>query len=209
MTAERSPEGPRPRRVPAQERSRVRVERILDATSQVVLERGVDALTTRDVARRAEVPVASLYQYFADKEDLLLALLERDTEEMDRQVALDLAALGPLTLESLVRTTMEAFVKVYHRRSAFVEVYLRGRTNVAVHAFGRRHNARIAATLRELAVETGLARPDMPLKAAILAVEVGDRVFQLAYEHDDTGDAELVEEGIVLVTAYLAKYVAA
>ena len=41
---------------------------------------------------------------------------------------------------------------------------------------------------------------------AELAVEVGDRVFQLAYAEDADGDRELIEEGIVLVTAYLERY---
>ena len=194
------------RRAPRQERSRRRVEAILDATERLVVERGVEALTTRDIADAAGVPVASLYQYFADKEDVLLALAERDMAEMDDQVAADLAALEVLTVETMVRTAMLAFVKVYHRRRAFVEIYLRGRTNVAVHKFGRDHNVRIARTLRELALGTGLASPALTEKVAVLAVEVGDRVFQLAFEHDAAGDPELVEEGISLMSAYLARF---
>jgi hypothetical protein len=42
----------------------------------------------------------------------------------------------------------------------------------------------------------------------VLAVEVGDRVFQLAYEHHRAGDPALVEEGIVLMSAYLERYAA-
>ena len=68
------------RRVPTQERSRRRVERILDAAATLVVRDGVDALTTREIAVRPEVPVASLYQYFADKEDVLLALADRDMD---------------------------------------------------------------------------------------------------------------------------------
>jgi hypothetical protein len=41
---------------------------------------------------------------------------------------------------------------------------------------------------------------------ALLAVEVGDRVFQLAFEHDPDGDPVLIEEGITMVTAYLERY---
>src|SRR5689334_16420934 len=85
------------RRVPRQERSRRRVEGLLDAAERIVVERGVDALTTRDIAEAAGVPVASLYQYFSDKEDVLLALAERDMEEMDAQVAEDLGRLGVLS----------------------------------------------------------------------------------------------------------------
>lgn len=206
MPAVWTPPSPPKRRVPTQERSRRRVEGILDAAARLVLERGVEALTTRDIAEAAGVPVASLYQYFADKEGVLLALAERDMEEMDAQVLEDLARLEVLTVAGVVRSVMMSFVEVYHRRRAFVEIYLRGRTNAAVHRFGREHNARVAETLRAFAAAAGLTNPDLGPDKALLAVEVGDRVFQLAFERDLEGDLALVEEGITLVTAYLERY---
>ncbi|MFB9312405.1 TetR/AcrR family transcriptional regulator [Nocardioides plantarum] len=204
--------GPVTRRAPVQERSRRRVEAILDAAERLVVERGVEALTTREIALAAAVPVASLYQYFADKEAVLIALAERDMAEMDEQVAADLDALaatgelGGLTVASLVETAMRAFVTVYARRRAFVEIYLRGRANTAVQAFGRDHNLRLARAMRELAVESGLVRPDLTEQVVVLAVEVGDRVFQLAYEHDAHGDQALVAEGIAMITSYLERF---
>ncbi|WP_139977570.1 TetR/AcrR family transcriptional regulator [Nocardioides litoris] len=204
QTAQTAPQSAR--RAPVQERSRRRVEAILEATADLVLDRGVEAITTREIAEAAGVPVASLYQYFADKEGVLLALAERDMAEMDEQVVADVARVAPTSVAVLVETVMRSFTTVYARRPAFVEIYLRGRTNTAVHAFGRAHNGRIARTLREVAVDGGLARADLPEAAAVLAVEVGDRVFQLAYEHDRTGDTALVEEGIVMMTAYLERY---
>jgi AcrR family transcriptional regulator len=182
------------------------VQRILDEAAALVVERGVESLSTRDIAQAAEVPVASLYQYFADKEDVLLALAERDMAEMDEQVAADVAELDSLDVETFVRTVMSAFVKVYHRRPAFVEIYLRGRTNAAVNRFGRDHNTRIAETLRAFALDRGLADERLTSGVALLAVEVGDRVFQLAFEHDMAGDPELIEEGVALMTAYLKRY---
>ena len=197
---------PPKRRVPTQERSRRRVEELLDAAARLVVSDGVEAVSTREIARAADVPVASLYQYFADKDALLLALAGRDMAEMDEQVLADLAEVKVLTVASLVRTTMKAFVTVYHRRRAFVEIYLRGRTNSAVNAFGREHNKRIAETLRAFAIETGIAADDLPPKVTLLAVEIGDRVFQLAFEHTPTGEPDLIEEGILLVTSYVERY---
>lgn len=189
-----------------QARSRKRVEAILDATERLVVERGVEAVSTREIARASGVPVASLYQYFADKEGVLLALAERHMAEMDEQTARDLLALETLSVAALVRTAMGAFVTVYLRRRAFVEIYLRGRTNPALHAYGREHNLRVARTLREFALAAGLARDDLTERSAVLAVEVGDRVFQLAFEHDSQGDADTIEEGIAMMTAYLERY---
>ncbi len=194
------------RRMPTQRRALERVERILDAASRIVVDHGVDALSTRLIADLAEMPVASIYQYFSDKEAILLALVERDTQEMDEQVRSDLGSLELLSVASIVETTMQAYVAVYHRRPAFVEIWLRGRTNAAIRDYGRQHNRQTAAELLELCRAAGLVVPDAPPAVAELAVEIGDRVFQLAFEHDARGDQFLVAEGVSLVTAYLERY---
>jgi len=194
------------RRLPVQERSRERVERILDAASEIVLKSGVDALTTRQIATHAKIPVASLYQYFSDRDAVLLALVERDMAEMDAQVADDLAALTSYSVATIVETTMRAFVKVYHRRPAFMEIWVRGRSNQAIYDYGREHNRRTAEAVLAFVSELGIARPELTTRVAEFAVEAGDRAFQLAFETNQRGDEFLIEEGIALVTSYLARY---
>ncbi|WP_158296586.1 TetR/AcrR family transcriptional regulator [Nocardioides albidus] len=198
------------RRLPAQARSRERVERILDSAARLVVSNGVDGLTTRSIAEAAGLPVASLYQYFADKEAVLLAVCRRDMAEMDEQVASDLAAVSELTVHSLVETSMRAFVAVYHRRPAFMQIWMRGRANPAVYDYGRHHNRRIAANLLALGVQAGLLttdRYDDDEMSAIaeLAVEVGDKALQLAFQHDPQGDPFLVDQAVALVADYLER----
>lgn len=182
---------------------------MLDAAAALVLEHGVEAVTTRAVAEAAGVPVATLYQYFADKEAVMLALADRDMTEMDEQVAVALAALESPTLAVLVETTMRGFVAVFHRRPAFVEIYLRGRGNVVVRDYGRQHNRRIAEALHSYATETGLVPESLAPEVARVAVELGDRAFELAFSEEVTGDPVLLEEGIAAVTAYLQSRVGA
>lgn len=202
--------GPSRRRLPSQARSRERVERILDAAAQLVVTEGVDGLTTRSIADSAELPVASLYQYFADKEAVLLALCERDMAEMDDQVATDLAGLREISIATLVDTSMRAFVKVYHRRPAFMQIWMRGRTNTAVYDYGRHHNKRITENLLAFAADAGLVDQGTYTDAELLAigelaVELGDRAFQLAFERDPRGDEFLIDQAIELVTGYLQR----
>jgi AcrR family transcriptional regulator len=189
-----------------QRRSRERVQRILDVASDLIAEHGVAAVGTRMIAERAGIPVASLYQYFADKEEILLALVERDTTEMDAAVAEAVAALDPVSVRATVLATMRAFVTIYHQRPAFVVIWWRGRANPAVYDYCRAHNKRIAADLYAFAEDVGMVRPGVDPQIVELAVEVGDRVFQLAFEHDLRGDPRIIEEGIELVTGYLERY---
>lgn len=196
------------RRVPVQERSRARFEAILEAAAAVAVEQGIDALNTRSIAERAEVSVSSIYQYFASVDEVIFELIARDMEEMDAQFTADLSALSTYTLSGVVETVMRAFVTVYRRRPAFVEIWLRGRTTASIRAYGREHHVRIAAQLRAFLDDLGLLVPDAPQEAGVMAVEIGDRCFQLAFEHNLWGDDLLIEEGIKLLGGYLELYAA-
>jgi AcrR family transcriptional regulator len=66
-----------PRKRPAQLRSRRTVDAILDAAARIYGERGYAATTTNHVAEEAGVSIGSLYQYFPNKDSLLVALEER------------------------------------------------------------------------------------------------------------------------------------
>lgn len=59
------------RRVPRQERSKQLVDCIRIAASEILEKDGPKALTTNNIAKRAGVSIGSLYQYFANKEEIL------------------------------------------------------------------------------------------------------------------------------------------
>ncbi|WP_244179018.1 TetR/AcrR family transcriptional regulator [Streptomyces rubellomurinus] len=68
-------------------------DRILVAAAALVAEQGTQA-SLRDVARRAEVGLGTLYRHFPTREDLLAALLGRRFEELAER-ADALAATAP------------------------------------------------------------------------------------------------------------------
>ncbi|WNG15449.1 TetR/AcrR family transcriptional regulator [Cystobacter fuscus] len=70
------------RKQPSQARSKALVDVLIQATTRILLREGWQALTTNRIARAAGVSVGSLYQYFPNKEALLLALVERIADEM-------------------------------------------------------------------------------------------------------------------------------
>ncbi|MEM1335166.1 MAG: helix-turn-helix domain-containing protein [Actinomycetota bacterium] len=57
------------------------VERILDEAARIFVERGYAATTTNDVAASADVSIGSLYQYFPNKDALLVGLAERHLDD--------------------------------------------------------------------------------------------------------------------------------
>ena len=78
-----------PRKRPRQTRSREMVDRILDEAARLFDVVGYGDVTTNHVAEAAGVSVGSLYQYFPNKDALIVGLAERHLEEVTpRLVAL-------------------------------------------------------------------------------------------------------------------------
>jgi AcrR family transcriptional regulator len=70
------------RRTPKQARSRAACEAIVEAAAQILEQGGADALTTNAVAERAGVSIGTLYQYFPDKQAILVAAARREFEPL-------------------------------------------------------------------------------------------------------------------------------
>jgi AcrR family transcriptional regulator len=72
------------RRTPAQGRSAETVAVIVEAAARVLEVRGLDGFNTNAVAERAGVSIGSLYQYFRNKDALLVSLIELQAEPFIR-----------------------------------------------------------------------------------------------------------------------------
>lgn len=69
-----------PRRKPKQERSRERIDAILSTTMRLIGEKGIDAVTMKEVGMLAGGPIATVYHYFPNKSAILAMLYERFSE---------------------------------------------------------------------------------------------------------------------------------
>jgi AcrR family transcriptional regulator len=69
------------RTAPRQERSKVKVEKILAAAKYLLIENGLDKLTTNHIAKQSNMSVGSLYQYFPNKQSILYELYQRWLKE--------------------------------------------------------------------------------------------------------------------------------
>ena len=69
------------RKRPRQQRSQETVDRILDTAARLFDELGYRSTTTNHVAEAAGVSIGSLYQYFPNKDSLLVGLGDRHLDE--------------------------------------------------------------------------------------------------------------------------------
>lgn len=103
-----------PRKRPRQRRSTETVDRILAAAARIFDERGYAGTTTNHVADEAQVSIGSLYQYFPNKDALLVALAELHIDDVTRRFSDRLTALrrDRPSLRDTVRALIELTVEL-------------------------------------------------------------------------------------------------
>jgi len=103
------------RRTPTQSRSQVTLDVILEAAAEVFSEHGYAAGTTNRIAQRAGVSVGSFYQYFPNKDAVLVALVESRVNAGMQSVEKLLAdAVGTeFDLDALLRSFVTAMVTLH------------------------------------------------------------------------------------------------
>lgn len=79
-------------------------ERILDAATEVATERGYEGTTISLVSKKSGLPPTSIYWHFADKDDLIAAVIERSFARW--LAALDLPA-GAMAAERVTELGMQ------------------------------------------------------------------------------------------------------
>ena len=66
---------------PTQSRSKAVIDAILEASTRILISKGMEKLTTNHIAEVAGVSIGSLYQYFANKESIVVKLIESHKEK--------------------------------------------------------------------------------------------------------------------------------
>lgn len=99
-----------PRKQPRQERSSKVVDRILDAALILTREQGTKTPTTLAIAQRAGLSVGSIYQYFPNKEAILLDLARRWLGAFPEVIAKRIAAPRPTNRDEFQQEVDKLFV---------------------------------------------------------------------------------------------------
>lgn len=119
-------------------------QRILEATSQVFLEKGYERASTTEIARRARTSKQTLYGMFPSKADLFLAVMNAHTEKLFSHHRDFLASTSPFATiltqmgeEMLRMFTAPEFLALYRivvaEAPRFPELAQRLWTNCAEH----------------------------------------------------------------------------
>lgn len=159
---------------PLQERSARTLERIVEATEDLLRTKSFELITVREIVRRAKCPIASFYARFKSKDDLLPHLYERYDARVRPTISAKLSAIDfdELELQGAVEICVDLIIDSYTRDKWLMrEVALFARRNPgAIGAEARR--ARAGMHSQAATLFTAFEK-DIEHKDAVRAAEVG------------------------------------
>jgi AcrR family transcriptional regulator len=192
------------RKLPAQQRSTIRVGRILDAAGDLVAEQGYEATTTTHIARRARVSPGSLYEFFSDKRSVMRALAARNLERYMSRLELEIAQQDLARWEDVVELALDLFVQMCREDAGFRVVRFGDVVDVHLLDPAADNDTYLAAELgRLLRARFGDGPPGPAPLALTMAIKIADALVQLAFALDPRGDERVLRRARILLRAHL------
>jgi len=197
-----------PRRRPRQDRSRDRVERILDATSTLLGGTPVDKITTAAIAEEAGVPIGSVYQYFPNKLAVLAELVRRVMEEVDLKTAsLITEDFGVLPWDEAIDRAIDATIQGYAAQPGYLQLLLSIRPTPEFRAITDESNERVAAMLAIHPALQKLIPADRIQLVTRAAIQAANSLQDWALSEEDPETRNrIITEMKTLLKGYLAVY---
>lgn len=197
-----------PRKEPSQARSRDTRDRILRAAARVFARHGYAAGTTNRIADEAGVSVGSLYQYFPNKDAILLQLAMAHVDDGVARLQHRLGNLGalPERLEPLVREFVRVAIDA-HRDDRDLHRVLFEESPRPPALLERVHDMEASAVTilsALLADHPEVHVQDTGMASWIALATVESLTHRYMASRVDVGDLEAFEDEVVsLVSAYL------
>jgi AcrR family transcriptional regulator len=196
------------RRRPFQKRARFTVAAILEAAAEVIDEVGWARASTNRIAERAGVSIGSLYQYFANKEEILATLMEEHRKDVHVVVGLALDRLEDPSIpiaDAALRGLFDELVHLHREDPVLARVL----AIEVPHQHGENdHGAKsdhLVRWLQRVLEERKDVRVHDPSSAAhVIAISIEALTRWLVHEAPRELDTEsTVSEMVTMFTSYL------
>ncbi|GAA0590599.1 TetR/AcrR family transcriptional regulator [Kutzneria viridogrisea] len=195
-----------PRKQPKQVRGELTRQRILAAAAQVFAEHGYAAGTTNRIAERARVSIGSLYQYYPNKDAILVELVSRHLDTGEAELRRHQAGELPDTIEGVLRVFVHVAVQNHLDAPQLLRVMIEETPNSPelVRKIGEYERERVAyvSALFERYPEVRVGNPQVAARIVVNTVELVVHKVIAGHEPVDLGQFE--EELVAMLTRYLA-----
>ena len=195
-----------PRKLAKQARSKQTVEDILASCAELIKTIGIAQITTNKIADHSGVNIASIYQYFPNKDALIAALTNQLMAQSSLKIQALITSLEGQSIASAARETISIYIDIF-RQSEGLLLHLFTNFGSATRVPGNedfQNDIKLAGKRFLDAHKDELRVKDYDKALYILSNALSGLLFRYLIESpNDMNDAELTDELVHLVTAYL------
>ncbi|WP_132993763.1 TetR/AcrR family transcriptional regulator [Gordonia zhaorongruii] len=178
-----------PRKRPTQERSRRTFDAILTAAREVLIDVGFESLTSEHIAQRADLPIGTIYQYFANKYVVVCELDRQDTTAVSEELSAFADEIPSLEWPQLLEKFLDHLAELWRtdpsRRAVWLAVQSTPSTRETASITEKILAEKVARILAPLTPTSERARREMMAEVlvhaaySLLSFSVQDR-----HDHD-------------------------
>lgn len=199
------PQQPKQRVQPVQERSRKKIDAILDATAQLLGQHGIEAISISAIADEAGIPPATVYHYFENRLAIFAALARRIINSVDEELIVIIQA-QLATGEPDIRMMLRSLYEAYARSPVYVAVLVTLRAEPALHDVVKESNQRIADVIAAMLAQHSKLSPARARRVGWIVAECCDAVLQRALLAEKAEARALLDELVVVVECMFGYY---
>lgn len=197
-------------RIPRQQRSRERVEAILEAAKALIVEKGSAGLKIQEIAKVAGVTPGSMYQYFPNKAAILHALAEQYLQQFHTLIKTSLST-KPMSLTECVSSMnllFDQFYKMNRQDPVLRDIWLSISVDKTMRDMDIRSTQRNAALLFETFKHLFLEEHWPGLRRYfLLVVHITPPAIRLALTADPSEVADYIETSKRMISTSLLGWI--
>lgn len=191
---------------PVQQRSSERITLLLDTAAALIDEKGIDGLTTSDVAARSRSSVGVVYRYFPNIQSLLRALAARNMERFLTR-AFSAIEVHPEGWIGELDTVLDVYAELSRTEPGFRALHFGGVIDSRFIDGQVNANKELSGRLLQF---VGL-RYDLPVTDDFaldldVAIEIATALMQRAFRIDRNGDERYLQKARLVVREVLEPY---
>ncbi|WP_067654410.1 TetR/AcrR family transcriptional regulator [Nocardia harenae] len=192
-----------PRRRPTQERSKRKFDALLQSSRELLVEVGFESFTCEEVAARAEVPIGTLYQFFANKYVIVCELNRQDLVAVSRELADFHGGVPSLDWLRHMNQFVDHLANLWMTDPSRREVWLAMQSTPSTRATGAKHEKEFAEVVSQM------LRPLTPRTPRERRTTMAEVLVHVVYSmlnfsvQDQQSHEEAVAELKRLMVAYL------
>ena len=195
------------RRRPKQARGLETYEHILVIAEKILVRDGIKGFTTVSIAREGAINVATLYRYFSDKQEILVAMFERLNAEREAASRDIVEAMHRgMPWREAIEEGFRNLVEIRRQNPGMAALSLAMSTTPSLAGLQRRFRQSNARIFSDALTEIAGLDPDSAMIVAQCAIEAHASLLDMWLLDYGRKEERIVEETRRLLFAYLALY---